>query len=318
MGMSMNKNGSHSSGRLKNVGLTLITTLILIGVFVLSFHFIKGFLTPSQRLNLDAEINQTYSVLDSEGGTYFGPVVHMEYEGIGEFQYLKAGRYEGEFSESQRSGNGTFIWDNGDSFSGTWLNDDMLEGTYTFSDGAVFKGTFELNRMKEGTLTYADGTSFKGTFSYNRIYTGTFSLGPAMEEKGFTEFEETFTDGVISDIRYQKPDGTSYNGKVSGKATIKYPNGDKFEGTVANGERSDGTYTWLDDSGKTAAKYVGKWENGVMNGKGIYYFSSASYPNLTGTWKNGKPDGSCVYYKETDNKFNTTWVNGRCTAVTED
>jgi len=279
----------------KGIKGAILSALGLVGVFFASAGIIAGIASPS-RLSSSKSISQIYTIVDSSGGTYFGPVTEMAYEGVGEFQYLSGGFYEGSFSESMRSGDGTFRWPNGDSYVGTWNEDAMLSGTYTFTNGSTFVGTFQNNKLSEGT----------------------FDLGTNAMENGLTAFKATYESGKITALEYETADGLKYKGAVDGEANITYENGDTYAGAVKAGVRDGkGIYTWKNESGGTEAKYDGAWVDGVMQGSGIYYYSSASYPYLTGTFVNGKPDGTAVYYKEADNTFDTTWAAGKCSAVKE-
>lgn len=279
----------------KGIKGAILSAVALLGVFLASVGIIAGIASPS-RLASTKSISQIYTIVDSSGGTYFGPVTEMAYEGVGEFQYLSGGFYEGAFSESRRSGDGTFTWPNGDSYVGTWNEDAMLSGTYTFANGSTFVGSFQNNKLSEGT----------------------FDLGANAAENGLTTFKATYESGKITGLEYETTDGLKYKGAVDGEANITYENGDTYSGTVKAGVRNgNGIYTWKNESGSTEAKYDGAWVDGVMQGSGSYYYSSASYPYLTGSFVDGKPDGTAVYYKEAGNTFDTTWANGKCSAVNE-
>ena len=51
--------------------------------------------------------------------------------------------YDGEWSEGDKSGLGTYTYRNGDSYEGEWKSDEKHgKGTYTYkSSGTQFKGT---------------------------------------------------------------------------------------------------------------------------------------------------------------------------------
>ena len=212
-----------------------------------------------------------------------------------ETAFASGGTYVGDIEHGLRGGKGVFVWENGDSFSGTWENDQMYDGTYTF----------------------ADGRTYKGTFSNNKYDSGTFSLDASATEKGFTSFEATFTSGELTGFEFVTSDGLSYDGDITGNASITYKSGNTYVGEVKNGVRhGDGVFKWKSNSSVTAS-YDGGWVDGVMSGSGEYYFTAESYPYITGTFVNGKPDGSATYYKESGNTFTTTWSNGKCTKVVE-
>lgn len=277
-----------------------IVLLILIGCGLTAiFAYLLSMLyqTKDESLPTATEtIRQDFSVVESEGGIYFGELFGTDYSGEGRFQHLSEGSYTGTYEDSMREGNGVFIWNNGDSFEGSWYADQMQEGTYTFSNGHTYNGTFEDNDFDDGI----------------------YRLGTDCEAKGFTQFEAEISDGTIDRLSFKTDAGLTYSGEVTGEAKITYPSGNIYEGDVVQGERSGtGTFTWYSNN-TLVGKYSGSWRNGQMDGNGTYYYSANNYPYLTGTFVSGKPDGTATYYKESGNAFITTWSNGECTKAVED
>ncbi len=276
-----------------NVAKVIISGIGAILCFLLIVPMLNKYTFP-ERVNTES-LAQTFAVIDSSGGTYYGTAVDLAYTGTGEFQFLSGEVYEGEFQDSQRSGSGVFTWSNGDSYSGTWENDNMLNGTYSF----------------------ANGNSYTGSFTDNKFDSGTFTLGKEAENAGFSSYSASYEKGELKKLDYTAKDGSSYKGYISGETSIVYASGNTYVGEVINGVRNGtGKYTWK-EAGKVQASYDGTWSDGVMQGSGKYYYTSSSYPYISGTFKNGKPDGTAVYYKESGNTFSTTWSNGQCTSVKE-
>ena len=233
------------------------------------------------------------SVLESEGGTYYGPALDGVYTGSGEFRYLSGGVYQGEFSNSKREGSGIFTWENGDSFTGTWKDDSLVEGIYTFTDGRTYAGTFQNNQFSDGVYTVA-------------------SI-PA--ELKLVSFSATLVSGQVDSVCFTTSKGTKYDGQMTGVATIEYASGNKYIGSVLDGVRDgNGTYYWM-EKGSVISYYDGPWENGRMSGEGCYHYSANVYPYVKGTFVKGKIDGTAIYYKEAGNTFTSTWRNGVCQKV---
>ena len=283
--------GSHRVGGILKFVLSGTGAIICFNIIL---SLIINFASPSQYVTIN-DIKQEFNIVESEGGTYFGPMIEAVYSGQGEFQYLEGGTYTGDFADSQRGGKGTFVWQNGDYFEGTWANDQMVEGKYYFSSGSSFTGTFD-------NLNFGDGT---------------FNMGTICEADGYVYFNVTLSDGTVTDLDFKKVDGLSYFGGIKGQAKITYPTGNQYSGQVINGVRSgEGEFKWK-QANETVASFSGNWKDGVMSGSGKYYFSTEAYPYIEGTFVNGRPDGSATYYKEAGNTFETTWSNGKCTKVTE-
>ena len=68
----------------------------------------------------------------------------------------------------------------------------------------------------------------------------------------------------------------------------------------------------VDAMKKYGAVYIGEWENDMMNGHGIYYYSSSSYPRLEGEFVNNQPEGECEYYTGENASIMTMWKDGEC------
>ena len=221
-------------------------------------------------------------------------VLELLYSGNGEFRYEEGGIYNGDLVDSMRSGIGTFVWPEGDCFTGEWEEDEMSNGVYQF----------------------ANGRRYEGTFVKNRFDTGIFDLGECCEENGFVSFQADFFGGKVASLHFQSSSGMIYEGDLTGTAEITYATQNQYSGAVLNGVREgQGEFKWMDGSG---ASYTGAWNRGIMQGPGKYYFSDKSYPYSEGTFVNGRPDGTATYYKEAGNTFTTTWSDGICTKVTED
>ena len=289
-----------------NAGRTWRNSILILITVILSASLLLGCSSESST-NIPAKEDETqedvsslvtellpvYSVLESEGGTYYGPAIEGVYTGSGEFHHNPGGVYTGEFVNSKREGSGSFVWENGDTFIGTWKNDAMEEGTYTFSDGRTFTGTFHENQFWNGEYTVV-------------------SL-PA--KHSLKSFSATFVSGKVDALSFITAKGTKYDGQINGNANIEYASGNKYFGSVKDGSRDgNGTYYWT-KNGKTIAFYEGSWTNGLMDGLGSYHYTENKYPYVRGVFVNGKLDGEAIYYKEAGNTFTTTWKKGVCKKV---
>lgn len=278
----------------KEVWKTILSIFAVIICFFTMSYIVSNFASPNKFTSV-GNIPQTYTILESEGGTYFGPVIDYIYSGTGEFQYLNGGTYEGEFGNSKREGTGTFTWDNGDVFTGEWAADNMIRGTYTFADGRVYSGTFSNNKFDSGDYTVAE----------------------IPEDLNLVSFIATYASGKIDQVKFETKDGATYSGQITGKAEILYPSGNAYSGNVVNGVRSGiGVFAWVKD-GQAISFYEGNWKDGLMSGEGIYHYTAEAYPSIKGTFEDGVLTGTAIYSKEAGNTFSTTWENGKCTSVKE-
>lgn len=250
-----NKEAHKKAKRSHGILPYLVGGIALSLCFIALLGVIMQYASPSKYVD-SGSITQNFNIVESEGGTYYGEVVDSIYEGLGDFQYVAGGTYSGSFSDSERSGEGSFTWENGDCFTGVWENDQLKEGTYTFSNGDSYTGTFV-------NSAYEDGT---------------FTLGEKCSVYGYTSFQAVIKSGRVTDINYQTTDSVSYKGQINGQASIIYASGNTYNGNVKEGVRAgEGTFVWK-SAGKTVATYSGAWSDGVMSGRGKYYFSAQSYP----------------------------------------
>ena len=119
-------------------------------------------------------------------------------------------RYEGEFRENLRHGNGMYVLPDGSTYNGQWQNGNMTgRGTFTWPDGSVYEGDWKDNqRHGNGTLKASDGFYYEGTWVHN-----------TMEGRG----SATYPDG-------QEYHGMFSSGRREGRGTIKFRNGAVYEG----------------------------------------------------------------------------------------
>ena len=207
------------------------------------------------------------------------------------------GKYEGNLQDDQRSGQGTFTWADGSSYTGSWSADQMEgEGTFTGPDGTQWSGTFSGNAFQNGAAYHVIGNGFDGTItvadSVNQASL-TFTCPDS------TQPSQTITLTYTGDL--------TKTGELSGNATIGYPNGDSYTGTVASGKKTGGTYTF-----QNGDRYEGTFSEDKMC-DGTYTFATGQ--TLQGHFEKGIPSGEMTY---TVNgvSYKTTWSNGTCTGIT--
>ena len=295
--------------------------------FFLSLVFIVEKADPSVTLP-EAQSLEWQGHIENEYGTYNGTILNDLFSGQGDFAFITGETYTGQWSESfmsgdgtvvfpevgeytgtlegsKRNGTGTFTWYDGDEYKGNWVDDAMSgEGVYTFSNGCVLTGTFENNKPISGTISYQANAAKE------------------MSDTEIVRFSYVFSNKERQ-ITFVTKGGLQYDGDVSGldstgNATIVYPSGNTYKGSLSAGKRNGtGTYTWKNSAGKTISYYEGNWKDDHMNGTGQYHYSETVYPYLGGKFENDVPTGTLTYYKAENNTFQTTWNNGSCTKIEE-
>ena len=218
-------------------------------------------------------------------------------DGQAHLDFPDGGKYEGNLQGGQRSGQGTFTWADGSTYDGSWMADRMQgKGTFTGPDGTQWSGTFSDNAFQNGTTYHVTGKGFSGTVtvadSVNQASLTFTCPDPAQPSQTITL---TYTGDLTK------------TGELSGNATIGYPNGDSYTGTVASGKKTGGTYTF-----QNGDRYEGTFSEDKMC-DGTYTFATGQ--TLQGHFEKGIPSGEMTY---TVNgvSYKTTWSNGTCTGIT--
>ena len=108
------------------------------------------------------------------------------------------------------------------------------------------------------------------------------------------------------------------------KTTIKYPNGDRYEGEVDEQGLPHGAgvmkyekrqYENWAESQVSYKKYSGQWSHGVKSGQGKmeYYKNGHGVIEYSGNWDNDLPNGKGKLTKHsdvTDMTYNGEWKDG--------
>lgn len=131
-------------------------------------------------------------------------------------------RYEGDFRENLRHGNGIYVLQDGSVYEGTWREGMMHgRGVFNWSDGSVYEGEWKDGRRHgAGVLRASDGFSYDGMWVQN-----------AMEGRGTAVYPNGQTyNGLFS------------NGKREGRGTIYFTNGAVYEGRFRD-DKVDGQGT---------------------------------------------------------------------------
>lgn len=157
------------------------------------------------------------------------------------------GRYEGDFQNDERHGQGTYVWTGGEfggqTYVGEWRNGRTNgQGTTTWSSGQ-FSGQRYVGEFRDGQR------HGRGTFSF--------------------------------------PNGNQYagefrNGDYNGQGTYTFSSGNRYVGEFRNGNfNGQGTFFWADGD-----RYVGEFRDDKRTGLGIFYGADASIKR-SGEWADG-------------------------------
>ncbi len=197
------------------------------------------------------------------------------------------------------NGYGTWIYKNGDKYTGTWVNKKMHgQGVYKYSNGDVYKGSFRQNTLSgNGTFIAHTGDKYVGQYRNNKME----GEGTYFYQSGKVE------EGLFANNRYvgdKNSTGCVSGDCQNGKGIYILSNGEKYEGYMKNGVRS-GKGTYYFNSGE---RYKGNWENNQRNGFGINYYPDGEI--FKGNWKNDKRNGYGTYTYVDGSYYSGMWEMG--------
>ena len=206
----------------------------------------------------------------ADGSIYRGAMRGASLHGKGEY-ISKSFKYEGEFSEGLKQGEGTYVWENGDNYHGHFAADRPDgKGHYQFANGDTYDGDVQLGVIVgRGSYTTKSGDVFDGSFDNgkpNGVGVYRFASGD--------RYEGEMAAGVMQGRgRYYTKSGDRVEapfvaGKPQGKGTYYFSNGDRYEGDITAGELTGkGAYFYA-----SGMKYEGDVRRGQPEGRGTFWF----------------------------------------------
>jgi hypothetical protein len=232
-----------------------------------------------------------------DGAIYRGGVKGMNLHGKGEY-VAKTFRYEGEFADGVKSGQGTYIWDNGNRYEGPFADDRPNGlGKYFFANGDTYSGEVKAGMLTgRGTYVTKSGDTLEGSFvdaKLNGIGTYRYASGDRYEG-------EVSLGKLQGKGRYFTKDGDRIeapfvDGRPMGRGVYYFSNGDRYEGDIQGANLSgQGAYYYAN-----GLKYEGEMQQARPQGKGTFWFQDGSH--FDGKFENGlaratgelvRPDGS--------------------------
>jgi hypothetical protein len=232
-----------------------------------------------------------------DGAIYRGGVKGTNLHGKGEY-IAKAFRYQGEFNDGVKSGQGVYTWDNGNRYEGPFADDRPNGlGKYYFANGDKYEG-----EVKNGSLTgrgiyvTKGGDTLEGSFVDAKLHgVGTYRYASGDRYEG-----EVVHGKLQGKGRYITKDGDRIeapfvDGSPLGTGTYYFSNGDRYEGDIIGSDLTgQGAYFY-----KSGMKYEGEMKQAHPQGKGVFWFADGSH--FDGRFEDGlkkatgelvKPDGT--------------------------
>ena len=191
------------------------------------------------------------------GDEYRGGFANGMKSGEGLYRSGQGGSYEGAYAHDMRNGIGETVFPNGDVHKGEYQHDRMHGmGTYFFADGSVFKGQFihgvqsnfgyYSSPSGNAVYVYENGNVYRGDMREDSSRSSLF----VRQGKGTT----VYADGTVMD-------GSWDDDRPHGLCSMRFNNGDVFEGEYSHGKRK-GKGSLFISSKKT--RLEGLWEDNRM------------------------------------------------------
>lgn len=243
-----------------------------------------------------------------EGDRYEGEFFDDKKHGQGKYTFANGNFYTGAFHVDKRHGKGRYSWMCGDLYDGEWRDGKMHgSGVTVYSNGNKYEGEFVDDRREgRGKLTCVDGLSYDGTWLQNmrhgsgtlKFPTGDFYQGQWLNDKKHGLGKDVFVNGNVFDGHYE------LNVKA-GRGVMSYANGDKYSGEWA-GDKMHGRGVYSFANGFL---YDGEWRNDGRNGFGVYTFPNGH--RYDGEWKDDKRHGKGVLVLNTCERYQGVWHGGK-------
>jgi len=228
-----------------------------------------------------------------DGRRYDGEWANGERNGQGSMSYPDGDRYEGQWKDSLFHGQGTLVTKSGTRREGQWELDLMNgKGIEINVRGFRFEGSYvNGKRTGHGVMTWSDGERREGDWTDGSLNGhGVMTLEDGTRYEGHFKNNERDGHGIIQYAGGDRYDGHWKASYRSGHGTYVWTSGKCYEGNYKNDKKHGrGTLSWPD-----GRCYKGEWERGMKQGRGVHRSAEYTYD---GEWSQDKRHGrgSCQF-----------------------
>jgi uncharacterized caspase-like protein len=219
----------------------------------------------------------------ADGSIYRGAMRGANLHGHGEY-ISRSFKYEGDFSDGLKQGEGTYVWENGDRYQGHFSADRPDgKGRYQFSNGDTYDGEVQLGViLGRGTYTSRNGDVFDGSFTNGKPNgVGVYRFASGDRYEGDMVQGKMQGKGLYYTKGGDRVQAPFVEGRPQGKGIYYFSNGDRYEGDMDGGALTgNGAYFYA-----SGLKYEGEIRSGQPQGKGVFWFLDGT--RFEGTFQNG-------------------------------
>ena len=173
----------------------------------------------------------------ADGSIYRGAMRGASLHGHGEY-ISKSFKYDGEFNEGLKQGEGTYVWENGDRYQGHFSADRPDgRGRYQFANGDAYEGEVQLGViLGRGTYTTKGGDTFEGSFASGKPNgVGVYRFASGDRYEGDMVMGKMQGKGLYYSKNGDRVQAPFLDGKPQGKGIYYFSNGDRYEGDLDAG-----------------------------------------------------------------------------------
>jgi len=203
--------------------------------------------------------------------------------GRGEY-IAKDFKYQGEFNDGVKHGQGAYTWDTGNRYEGPFEDDRPNGiGKYSFANGDLYNGEVKAGKLTgRGIYVTKAGDTLEGTFVDAKLHgVGTYRFASGDRYEGEVAHGKMHGKGLYFINGGDRIEAPFVDGKAAGKGVYHFANGDRYEGDILGSDLTgQGAYIYA-----SGVKYEGQMKQGHPQGKGIFWFSDGS--RFEGTFENG-------------------------------
>jgi S1-C subfamily serine protease/antitoxin component YwqK of YwqJK toxin-antitoxin module len=261
--------------------------------------------------------------------TYSGEYKNGIRTGLGKFvRHMSNETWEGQFTNGQLCGFGTYKSENGNSYEGNVINYIVHgKGTMHYGNGSTFEGLFKTFKEYTGVFTYPNGEKrylYQGDLVPRRINIES-SYTPKINEEITEYFDENWVRCEVNKAKYYRIITYSAANTPKGKIIDFYMNGQKqsefnalyIDYTDDNLNFTVGEAKWYHPNGKLSrvCNYhlqgriqgldINYYDNGLKESE-IYYDQNVLNGIYRKYYKTGKP--AITAYYESGNLVNNKYI----------
>jgi hypothetical protein len=233
-----------------------------------------------------------------------------------------------------RTGTGTFRFNNGDEYSGSWLSGQPNgKGTYRFISGERYEGGFDKGKFNgTGTMYYTDGGKYTGGWQQNKKHgNGTITNGRgAVVQRGqwnMGDYAGESTAAAPANKPKPNPNAgkpTANTGKPTSTTPSKPTNKPTPPPVVQNNTgtpRSKSDVGSLINCNKVycaqgrgyfdypdGSRWIGDMRTGQPAGNGVCFYANGD--RYEGQWANNAPNGRGIMYFASGRVYGAIWAAG--------